>query len=107
MKALNIKSNGSLSVNLNDQKTYSCEVAHPAFSVDNQNELNNLLSSIQSEGLQELHVEETDFNSFVHKIKNGEVLVSDNVNSYEVFVNLESYIIELENYEKIVPEEGE
>jgi hypothetical protein len=101
MKVFNIKSNGNLTFNVNDQKTYSCEVTNPAFSVDHQNELNSLLSSIQSEGLQEMHIEQTDFKSFVHKVKNEEVLMSDNVNSFEVFVNLESYVTDLENYETL------
>ena len=98
MKALNLKSNGNFAILINEEDCQT-EVSNAAFTIDRQNNLNALLASIQSEGLQELHIEQTDFNSFVHKIKSGEVFASDNVNSYEVFVELEEYLNDIKNSE--------
>jgi len=99
MKSINITSSGNLKF-IASQYEYNGDINNSASSVDRQNNLNNLLSSIKSEGLQELHVEQTDFNSFVHKIKNGDLLASDNVNSYEVFSDLENYAKEMKDYEE-------
>lgn len=102
MKSLNIISSGNLKF-IASQYEYNGDITNSAFSVSRQNALNDLLSSIQSEGLQELHIEQTDFNSFVHKVKNGQVLASDNVNYYEVFSDLENYAKELKDYEDAIP----
>lgn len=98
MKVLNVKSTGNIEFHVNSDE-YLAEPTDEAFSVEQQNALNDLVASIQSEGLQELHVEQTDFKSFVHKVKSGEVLVSDNVNSYQVFVDLDSYIAALKTFQ--------
>lgn len=99
MKALNVKSTGNIEFHM-DADEFLAEPTDEAFSVEQQNSLNELVASIQAEGLQELHVEQTDFKSFVHKSKSGEVLVSDNVNSYQVFVDLENYIKSLKAFEE-------
>ncbi len=102
MKNLNITSSGNLKF-FTSQYEYNGDITNSAFSVNRQNNLNSLLSLIQSEGLQELHIEQTDFNSFVHKVKNGQVLASDNVNSFEVFSDLENYAKEIKDYEDAIP----
>ena len=99
MKTLNVKSTGNIEMALNSDH-FLVEQTHEALSVEQQNSLDELVASIQSEGLQELHIEQTDFNSFVHKVKSGEVLVSDNVNSYQVFVDLENYITAFKSFEE-------
>ncbi|BAQ90100.1 hypothetical protein [uncultured Mediterranean phage uvMED] len=106
MKTLNVKSTGNIEMALNSDH-FLVEQTHEAFSVEQQNSLNELVASIQSEGLQELHIEQADFNSFVHKVKSGEVLVSDNVNSYQVFEDLENYITAFKSFEVKSFEEGE
>ena len=98
MKILNLKSNGNFHLNINGEDCVT-EVSDAAFSVERQNNLNALLASIQSEGLQELHIEQTDFTNFVHKVSSGNVNVTDNVNSYQVFVELEDYLNDIKNNE--------
>lgn len=104
MKVLNIKTTGSLILIIN-QDEFLTEISHVAFSAEQQSALNDLVASLQAEGVRELHVEEREFQSFVHKVKNDEVLASDNVNSYQVFVDLEHYVNAIKNYEPNV--EGE
>lgn len=99
MKVLNVKSTGNMEFHI-DADEFLAEPTDEAFSVEQQNSLNELLASIQAEGLQELHVEQTEFRNFVHKVKGDEVLRSDNVNSYQVFVELENYIKALKTFEE-------
>lgn len=94
MKAFNLKTNGAVELTT-DTEQYITDVTDTAFSESRKTALDNLLTEIKSEGVTELHLEENGPNIFVHKVTAEDILHSDNVNSYDVFRDMQGYCDEL------------
>ena len=94
MKVLNLLTTGKIEIAVNNH-AYVTEVTDPLFSEPHRTNLDNLVSSLQEQGLTELHIEQNNGREFVHKVKNGEVLSENDVNAYPVFSNLQEYANDL------------
>ena len=94
MKVLNLKTTGAINIQVNNEE-YLTDITDPLFSTEHQTTLSNLVTSLQEEGVTELHVETNQGKSFVHKVVSGDVLSSSDVNSISVFKNLQEYANDL------------
>ena len=100
VKALALWTTGKVSIQI-DGEEYIAEISHPAFSTEHQTALAAMKNGLQADGASEIFIEEHPHESFIHKIINGENHTSDNVNSYQVFVDLRKYADDLKNYEDV------
>ena len=104
VKVLALWTTGKVSVQI-DGEEYVAEITHPAFSTEHQTALAAMRNDLQADGASEIFIEEHPHESFIHKIINGKNHQSDNVNSYQVFVDLREYADDLKNYDDIIPVE--
>lgn len=90
MKVFNLKVNGSVEI-LYEGVSYLADTSHPDFTPSQQNALQNLVTELQTDGFNEIHIETNALDNFVHKKETDNVVASDNVNSYQIFVDLGEY----------------
>tara|TARA_B100000035_G_C20977606_1_gene543900 strand:- start:15 stop:368 length:354 start_codon:yes stop_codon:yes gene_type:complete len=90
MKVFNLKTNGKIEI-MYEGASYIADTSHPDFSTDQQNALAALVTEIQTDGYNEIHIETNGLDNFVHKRATNGVDASDNVNSYQIFVDLGEY----------------
>lgn len=90
MKAFNLKTNGSVEINY-EGAGYLADTSHPDFTTSQQNALQSLVAELQTDGYNEIHIETNNLDNFVHKKATNGMDASDNVNSYQIFVDLGEY----------------
>ena len=90
MKVLNLRTDDRVEIHYEGAE-YVADAAHPDFSTAQQDALNALVTELQTDGFQEIHIETNAEDNFVHKRANYDVQVSDNVNGYQIFVDLGQY----------------
>lgn len=90
MKVFNLKTDGRVEIYY-EGVGYTADTSHPDFTTTQQNSLDALLTELQTGGYNEIHIETNNLDNFVHKKATNGMDASDNVNSYQIFVDLGEY----------------
>lgn len=89
VKVLNIKSTGVFSCVLeNGLEFANIDVTDPNIDTRYQGLLQEMVDEMQSQNLQEIHLEANYTNKFVHKVGHNNFVVGNNPESYEVFATM-------------------
>ncbi len=93
MKALTVRANGNVEFTIDNGSPQGAnfDTEHPDLTEEIRGKINEMISQMQQDSHVEHHMEITHQGSaFVHKRDNTDMIhVEDNVNSYELFRDLE------------------
>lgn len=90
MKVLNIKSDGTFSFVNGDIEGIS-DTSDARLSAADQQLFQDEIDTLQTQNLQELHLESGPTQTFVHKVGNGKFIVEDDPTAYNVFVTMDQW----------------
>lgn len=92
VKVLNVKSSGIFFCIIEGAWEFdNISINDPLIDPIYQEKLQNLVDDLQSNNFQEIHLETSLTNAFVHKVGNGTFEESNDPNNYELFATMKEW----------------
>lgn len=92
VKVLNVKSTGVFDCVVGDGIEFaSVDITDPRIEVRYQNMLQEMIDEMQSQNLQEIHMETNLTKQFVHKVGHNNFIEEDSPSSYEIFATMKEW----------------
>lgn len=99
VKVLNVKSSGIFSMFIEGSwGAGPIDITDARVPVVYQEKLQGMIDELQSNNFQEIHLEETLTNSFVHKVGNDNFEETNDPNSYELFATMKEWTSAFEDF---------